>query len=115
MNWTILLSALISVESGGDPLAYNKGENAIGLLQVTPVMVEDINRFSYRKFEHIQAYEEDTAIEMLLLYCHHYGFDSYESIARCWVGGPKGMSKKSTLKYWVKVQRAIQIAEKAGK
>jgi len=42
----ILISALIKVESNGDVNAYNKEEDAVGCLQIRPIYVQDLNRFS---------------------------------------------------------------------
>jgi hypothetical protein len=39
-----LISAIIQVESGGDTLAYNSKEDAVGCLQIRPIMVREVNR-----------------------------------------------------------------------
>lgn len=37
------MDAIIQIESGGNPNAYNKHSGAIGLCQITPVVFEDYN------------------------------------------------------------------------
>jgi len=111
MNWGILLSALMAVESGGDPFAHNKAEDARGVLQIRKIMVADVNRIYSTTYKHNQCWDEDTSIMLCVLYLRHYGADSYEAAARSWVGGPNGMTKPSTFKYWMKVQREIQRIE----
>ena len=39
-----LIAAIIQVESGGDTLAYNAKEDAVGCLQIRPIMVREVNR-----------------------------------------------------------------------
>jgi hypothetical protein len=39
-----LIAAIIQVESGGDTLAYNSKEDAVGCLQIRPIMVREVNR-----------------------------------------------------------------------
>jgi hypothetical protein len=40
----ILLAALIQVESSGNPRAYNRAEDAAGVLQIRRIFVDDLNR-----------------------------------------------------------------------
>ena len=44
---------------------------------------------------------------MFGIYCRHYGLNTAEEIARCWNGGPRGMSKPLTANYWRKVQNNL--------
>lgn len=39
-----LLSALIQIESAGNPLAFNKGSGARGLTQITPIAWKDLEQ-----------------------------------------------------------------------
>ena len=39
-----IIAALIMIESGGDPSAHNKQSDAVGLLQITPIVVDECNR-----------------------------------------------------------------------
>jgi hypothetical protein len=40
----ILLAAIIQVESSGNPRAYNQREDAVGILQIRRILVDDLNR-----------------------------------------------------------------------
>ena len=46
---TDILSAIIYVESKGNPQAYAPGEDAVGILQIRKCMVDDVNRILKRK------------------------------------------------------------------
>ena len=39
-----LIKAIMAVESSGNPNAYNEAEQSAGILQIRPIMVEDVNR-----------------------------------------------------------------------
>ena len=47
----ILLDAIIKVESGGNAAAINSSENAVGILQIRPIMIAEANRLvGYEKY-----------------------------------------------------------------
>ena len=54
MNYSALISALITVESGGQDMAIGDGNRAIGSLQIHKGVVEDVNRFSGTHYTHNQ-------------------------------------------------------------
>jgi hypothetical protein len=116
-----LLNALIEVESNGNPRAVGdthlKGGPSIGILQIRPVMVDDVNRIlrlqgKPKRYTYSDRYDEEKSVEMFLIFVDYYhgGFDDYEAIARTWNGGPNGLQKKSTDKYWNKVNNHLEIA-----
>ena len=112
-----LLTALIFVESRGNDSAIGDrhlvGNEAVGALQIRPIMVREINRQLKRngfepRFTMDDRYSRDKSIEMFnvyveLLHKNH----SDEHIARNWNGGPKGYKRKTTKKYWAKIQREM--------
>ncbi len=49
---TVDLEIIKQIESGGDPHAYNKRSGATGLYQITPICLEDFNRFSHLRPSH---------------------------------------------------------------
>jgi len=68
---TILLSALIMVESSGNDRAIGRmGE--LGPLQIMPATLRDINRISGRRFTRSDAFHRETAIQMATIYLNHY-------------------------------------------
>lgn len=117
MPYQDLIDALIWVESNGNPVAYGDlhlGEPSVGILQIRKVMVDDVNRIlslqgKSKRYIYTDRYDQTKSLEMFVIYVKHYhgGFDDYEAIARTWNGGPLGTYKKSTEKYWEKVNTQL--------
>lgn len=114
---TPLVNALMWVESRCDTSAYCKREDAVGVLQIRPIMVKEVNRvLSLQGSSYIYTLEDrwskDKSIQMFNVIADYYHeTSSYEKIARCWNGGPKGLQKKQTQKYWRKVQKRLKYNE----
>ena len=109
---TEILSAIISVESSNNDSAYNSSEDAVGCLQIRKTMVDNINRILRRKkspvrFTYQDRWSRYKSIKMFEIYCKHYNLETYEQIARCWNGGPRGINNPATVIYWNKVQNRI--------
>ena len=109
---TEILSAIISVESSNNDSAYNSSEDAVGCLQIRKTMVDDINRILRRKkspvrFTYQDRWNRYKSIKMFEIYCKYYNLETYEQIARCWNGGPRGINNPATVIYWNKVQNRI--------
>ena len=104
-----LIDAICMVESSGIDSAYNASEDAVGILQIRQCMVNDVNRILGRRGINSLYSMEDRwcpkkSLEMFNIYIGHYDLESPEEIARCWNGGPRGMSYTYTEPYWDKVQ-----------
>ena len=116
-SYTELVSAMIWVESKGNDSAYHRGEKAAGCLQIRPIMVKEVNRIlSLKGSSYIYTLEDrwsrEKSIQMFNIVTNYYHPNgTYEEIARCWNGGPKGLQKKQTQKYWHKVQKRIKHNE----
>lgn len=112
-----LVRAMVWVESKGDPRAFAKREDAAGVLQIRPIMVNEVNRIlninkDDRFYTLDDRWNETKSIEMFYVFVDYYHKDSsYEEIARCWNGGPKGLQKKQTKRYWKKVQNTLNKNE----
>jgi len=107
-----LIKALINVESANNDNAYRSGEDAAGCLQIRRTMVRDVNRILKRQKSQIRFNFEDRwnrqkSIEMFNIYCDHYNLITPEEKARCWNGGPRGLQKLSTKRYWEKVKKQL--------
>ena len=107
-----LLDALIFVESSNNDSAYCKHEDAVGCLQIRQTMVNDVNRILKRqrstlRFAYIDRWSRDKSIQMFKIYCNYYNLTTYEEIARCWNGGPRGINNPATVGYWEKVKTKI--------
>ncbi len=111
----ILLLALIMVESHGNDNAVNS--HATGCLQITPILVKDVNRIADTNYTLKDRFDRNKSIEMAQIYLQYYGKvytkktgkepDS-EIYARIWNGGPNGWQKSSTEDYWLKVKKEIE-------
>ena len=121
----ILLLALIMVESHGNDNAVNS--HAAGCLQITPILVKDVNRIAGTNFTLEDRFDRQKSIEMAQIYLTYYGKiytkktgkePDNEIYARIWNGGPNGWQKSSTEDYWLKVKKEIEklsLAENSEK
>lgn len=100
------------VESRGDPRAVNRAEDAVGIVQVRPIMVADANRILGRsKYNLADRLDVQKSWEMFrLVVRYYYPSGTPEQWARTWNGGPKGSSRPATLAYWRKVQAELSRA-----
>lgn len=101
----LLLAALIAVESGGNAHAVGDGGRAVGVLQIHPVVVADVNRIAGTHYTLADRWSPVKSREICTLYLAHYCGPgaSAEKMARCWNGGPRGHLKPATVGYWRKV------------
>jgi hypothetical protein len=96
------LQAIIFVESSNGENRYNPGETeAVGLLQIHPIMVRDVNRIvGYEKYQLSDRLSDKASIEMFQIFQRHYNpSGNFEIMARIWNGGPRGTQKASTVNY----------------
>lgn len=103
-----LIDAIIHVESRGDSMAYNAGEDAVGVLQIRPIMMREVNRLlKENKYTLDDRWSKSKSIEMFNVIKDHTTNPTNERLARNWNGGWNGYKKKSTLKYWNKVKTQL--------
>ena len=108
----LLISSIISVESGSNDSAYRASEGAVGCLQIRKTMVNDINRIlkiknTTLRFTYNDRWLRHKSIQIFDIYCKHYKLTTAEEIARCWNGGPRGMNNPLTINYWKKVKENL--------
>ncbi len=111
-----LLQAQIRVESSFNTFALHKAENSKGLLQIRPIVLDDIEQFYKIKIAHKECYNPKIAIWIWQTYLDLWISrqnlpNTLENRARIWNGGPSGWKKQSTLKYWNKIQANLIIGE----
>jgi hypothetical protein len=113
-----LVNALIYVESRGVDSAIGDvslGEPSIGVLQIRPIMVREVNRIlkkqkSSKRFSLKDRFSREKSIEMFMVWKnYHHPEGGFETIARNWNGGPRGYKNKRTEKYWIKVQKQLKL------
>ena len=59
-----LIRAIIKVESNGNAYAYNKPEQAAGILQIRPVMLKHVNKLTGSKYTLSDRYDSTKSIAM---------------------------------------------------
>jgi len=103
-----LIDAIIHVESRGNVNAYNSKEDAVGCLQIRPIMLREVNRLlRYNKYTLADRWNREKSIEMFNVIKNHTKNPTDEILARNWNGGWNGYRKPSTLKYWQKVKSQL--------
>ena len=103
-----LIDAIIYVESRGNTKAHNIKEDAVGCLQIRPIMLREVNRLlGFNKYKLADRWSKDKSIEMFNVIKEHTKNPTNEKLARNWNGGWNGYKKKSTLKYWYKVKQQL--------
>jgi Transglycosylase SLT domain len=116
-SWTKTMSpielATATVESHLNPRAVGQSED-VGILQITPVMVEEVNRILGRKkYTLADRLDPVKSVEMYRIYQKHYSgkrpkvMPVTEWQARIWNAGPTNYNSKSATKYWAKVKREL--------
>ena len=115
---TPLIDAMIWVESRGNDSAYCEVEEAVGCLQIRPIMLRECNRILKLKkldnqYELNDRWNREKSIEIFIVVAnHHHRNGTYEEIARAWNGGPNWAEKSGTKRYWRKVQRKLKEQSK---
>ena len=116
-----LITAMAWVESGGNPATIgdiNLPMPSVGLLQIRPIMVREVNRILTIQKSELEYTLEDRwsrnkSIEMFhIVNGYHNKNSTYEEIARAWNGGPKWIKKSLTKRYWKRVQRELKKQQK---
>lgn len=112
-DWTRVINAIIEVESKGDSKAINKVGNCVGIMQITPILVNDCNRILKerninKRYTLKDRYNVSKSREMFLLIQDYYNpSNNIEKAIRSWNGGCN-YSKKSTNDYYRKVMAAMK-------
>ena len=115
---TDVIHAIEEVESNRDPYAINTQENALGCLQIRPIMIADYNRITKENLSHDVAYNRSMAYIIASTIFNHYmkGIENPNAkhLAFIWNGGgsawkrvdnPKKDRKQKMLdSYWKKVK-----------
>lgn len=103
--------ALGQVESGQNPKAYNKDENAIGIYQIRKLYFIDAQNFTpeLKKYRHEDCFNEKISRKIVLAYLSKYCKNgSFEDFARCHNSGSNWKNKKHlTQKYWNKIKKEL--------
>ena len=104
-----LWNAVCQVESSGDPFAIGDRHlkhKSYGIAQVRKTRLSDYYLRTGIRYTECDMFDSVKAKEVFMWYCS--GSD-LEVISRRWNGGSRGMGKKSTIKYWNKVKRVLEL------
>ena len=105
------MDAIIQVESGGNPNAVSG--NSVGVMQITPILVEDCNLILQRKkskkrYTLADRYSATKSKEMFLLIQSYYNpMNNVEKAIRLWNGGVN-YSVRATNRYFQKVMNKLK-------
>ena len=107
-----LIEAIIWVESRGNIFAHNKREDAVGCMQIRPIMVKEVNRILAKNgipkaYTLEDRWSKQKSIEMFYVIKSNTPNPTPEKLARNWNGGYKGYKCGCTLQYWDKVKEQL--------
>ena len=97
------------IESSNNPKAHNLKEDAVGIIQIRPIMVREVNRLvGFEKYKLEDRWDVNKSFDMF------YDFQirlnkglSLEKGCRMWNGGINGHKRASTDKYWSKIKKLV--------
>ena len=113
------LLALATAESGNDPFVVNKAEDAVGLYQLRPIFVKDVNRIiNMEYFALSDRYSPQWSEIMVIKYLEHYATTkrlgheaTNQDLAALRCAGPDGYTQKDEPKvkeHWEKVKAVLE-------
>jgi hypothetical protein len=108
-----LLTAIRRVESGGRDDALGDGGRSRGPLQIQRPLWQEACRFLGVNWRwETESHDYGRSCAVAVAYWVHYGLRTDEERARCWNGGPRGMTRPGTLAYWAKVLAEMERQER---
>lgn len=122
-DWELFVESVIKVESSDNDSAYNKKEEAVGCLQIRPIMVDEVNRVLERdnimfRYTMEDRWDREKSVEMFEIMAEQVDCceglsqeEFFEMVARKWNGGYRGHEKPSTLAYWERVKNKFGSIE----
>ena len=111
------LDALAQVESGSKDDAIGDGGKAIGRMQIWEIYHTDAMAHAPGiAGEYADCKGKVYAERVVMAYLHRYAKKAladkdYAKLARIHNCGPRGHTKRATLKYWAKVEKALASQE----
>lgn len=100
--YTNLMNAIATVETMGNPLAYNEVENAVGIFQIRQIRVDEYNRLTGSKHSLKDMFDRSVSEKVFLYFASQIGPYNLEKIAKRWNGsGPR------TELYWKRIRKIL--------
>lgn len=105
----LIIKSIMTVESQNGLYMYNAAEDAVGYLQIRPIMVKEVNRLAgYEKFTLEDRWSKEKSIEMFIDFQNKANPKWIpELAAKKWNGGWYGDRKEATKPYWNKVEEVF--------
>lgn len=102
-----ILLSIIKEESKFKLDAINRSENAVGLLQIRPIMIKEVNLIiGEERFTNADRNDLYKSIEIFVIYQNYFNPEwDLEKAARLWNGGRNGMNKESTIGYAKRIEK----------
>ena len=107
-DWNKVINAIIQVESKGNASA--KSKDCVGILQIRPILVKDVNEYlkmkkNKKRYTLGDRYSAEKSKEMFILYQKRYNpTNNVEKAIRLWNGGI-GYSVAKTQNYLKRVMK----------
>lgn len=95
----VLVYATGMVETGGNLLAFNDFEKAVGIFQIRQCRVDEYNRRTGSNHKLADMFDYDVSEKIFLYFASIYGPYHFERIAKAWNG-----SGPMTELYWKKIK-----------
>ena len=93
------------LESSGNDKAYHKVTKATGCVQITQVVLDDVNETYHTHYTRKDCYNRQKSKDICYKYLkRHNALNSYENAARTWRGGPDGKRRGYVNVYWNKAR-----------
>lgn len=108
-----LLDAIRAVESGGDDRAVGDDGQALGPYQIwVPYMKDATDWCKALVGTHKDCHDRLFSERLMIAYWHRHvpkalADRDHEVLARTHNGGPQGSKRKSTIRYWKKVEKEL--------
>lgn len=124
MSEPLLSESVAMVESSLRSDAVGDHGEAVGLMQIHPQVIEDVNRRflprGHAPFKVADRLDPKKSMEIFDLYTAGWiglkglpdGMSMAEAKARTWNGGPNGPKHDATLAYWNRVQIVVAKGKK---
>jgi hypothetical protein len=98
----LIIAVLSYQESTNNANALNVKENAVGILQIRPIMIKEVNLLvGHKKYTLEDRWDPEKSIEIFKDFQNKVNPEWDEELAcKKWNGGRKGELKKSTEKYY---------------
>ena len=105
-----VLFSIMEEESQYKIDAINHKENAVGVLQIRPIMVREVNEIiGENRYSNEDRFDLNKSVEMFVIYQNHFNPEwDLVRAARLWNGGCNGMKKNSTIAYSKRIEKRYE-------